>query len=362
MRAAVLTEFGHPLQDAEVVLDEPAADEVVIRVAASGVCHSDLNVQVGNLPASPRPQILGHEVAGIVERVGSRVTDFAPGDHVVTCPSGFCGTCSWCMSGLLHLCTDKNRTRPAGQPPRLTLDGLPVAQFAGLGGFAERVLVHERAVAAIPADMPLDRASVLGCAVVTGMGSVFNTAHVTPGQTVAVIGCGGVGLNVVQAARFSGAATIVAVDRIGAKLDRAKLFGATHLVDAGEVDAVEAVRELTGGGVDHAFEVVGRPATIEQAFAMLRIRGTATVVGVARPTDRVSIGALDLLAEKKLQGAQMGSSRFRLDVDLFARMYLDGRIMLDELISRHIPLAGVNEALQAMDESTGARSVITFDA
>ncbi len=362
MRAAVLTEFGAPLVAADVRLDDPAPDEVLVRVVASGVCHSDLNVAVGNLPASPRPQILGHEVAGVVERVGSGVTAFAPGDHVVTCPSGFCGTCSWCMSGLLHLCTDKNRARPAGQPPRATLDGVPVAQFAGLGGFAEEVLVHERAVAAIPAEMPLDRASVLGCAVVTGMGSVLNTAQVRPGQTVAVIGCGGVGLNVLQAARFSGAATIVAVDRAAAKLDRAKLFGATHLVDAGSVDAVEAVREITGGGVDHAFEVVGRPETIEQAFAMLRIRGAATVVGVAKPADRVSIGALDLLSEKTLRGAQMGSSRFRLDVDLFARMYLDGRILLDELISRHIALDDVNDALQSMDDFTGARSVITVDA
>jgi S-(hydroxymethyl)glutathione dehydrogenase/alcohol dehydrogenase len=362
VKAAVLTAFQEPLELLDIDLDAPGPDEVVVRVAASGVCHSDLNVWQGNLPWHPLPQVLGHEIAGIVEQVGSGVRDVRPGDHVVTCPSGFCGVCSWCMSGLLHLCTDKSRTRPEGQPSRLSRGGEPVAQFVGLGGFAEKVLVHERTLATIPAEMPLDRAAVLGCAVVTGMGSVLNTAQVKAGQTVAVIGCGGVGLNVVQAARLVGAATVIAVDRLPAKLDRAKLFGATHLVDASAVDAVEAVKELTGGGVDHAFEVVGRPETIEQAFGMLAIRGTATVVGVARPGDTVRIGALDLLQEKKLQGAQMGSSRFRLDVDLFARLYLDDRVMLDELISRTLPLDEVNDALQRMDETPGARSVITFDA
>jgi S-(hydroxymethyl)glutathione dehydrogenase/alcohol dehydrogenase len=360
MRAAVLTEFGKPLELLEVAVDVPEDDEVLVRVVASGVCHSDLNVQVGNLHASPRPQVLGHEVAGIVEAVGARVTDFSVGDHVVTCPSGFCGTCSWCTSGRLHLCTDKRRTRAAGHPPRLQVDGRPIAQFAGLGGFAETMLVNERAVAAIPAAMPLDRAAVLGCAVVTGMGSVINTARVRPGQTVAVIGCGGVGLNVVQAARLSGAARIIAVDRLQAKLERAKTFGATDLVDASSGDPVEAVRDLTDGGVEHAFEVVGRPATVEQAFAMLRTRGTATVVGVGRPGQTAAIGVLDLLSERRLQGAQMGSSRFRTDVALFAQMYLDGRILLDELISQHIALDDVNDALTGLDDFTGARSVITF--
>jgi S-(hydroxymethyl)glutathione dehydrogenase/alcohol dehydrogenase len=344
---------------------------VLVRVVASGICHSDLNVAAGNLPASPRPQVLGHEAAGIVERVGRAVRDFAPGDHVITCPSGFCGSCSWCMSGLLHLCTDKRRARSAGQPPRLSFEGQAVAQFAGLGGFAEQMLVHERAVAAIPAEMPFDRAALLGCAVVTGMGTVFNTAQVRPGQTpqpMTATVCPGrtcAVLNTVPipvtTAHPRRAAKIIAVDLLAPKLDRAVRFGATDTVEAGTVDAVDAVRTMTGGGVDHAFEVVGRPATIAQAFEMLRNRGTATVVGVARPGDKVSIGALDLLAEKRLQGAQMGSSRFRLDVDLFARMYLDGRILLDELISERIDLDQLDSALWRMDDSTGARSVISFE-
>jgi S-(hydroxymethyl)glutathione dehydrogenase/alcohol dehydrogenase len=361
MKAAVLTEFDRPLEMLDVDVDNAAPDEVLVRVVASGVCHSDLNVQAGNLPASPRPQVLGHEVAGVVEHVGSDVSYVRPGDRVVTCPSGFCGTCRWCMSGLLHLCIDKGRARPSGQPPRLTCGGQEVAQFAGLGGFAEQMLVSERAVAVVPPEMPLDRAALLGCAVVTGMGTVFNAAKVGPGQTVAVIGCGGVGLNAIQAARFAGAATIVAVDRLASKLERARVFGATHVVDASATDPVAAVRELTGGGVDHAVEVVGRPATITQAFEMLATRGTATVVGVPKLDDMVTLRAMDLLSERRLQGAQMGSSRFRLDLEWMARMYLDGRILLDELISERVALGDVNKCLADMDGSSGARSVIVLD-
>lgn len=360
MKAAVLEAFNAPLRVADVDVDEPADDEVVIRVVASGVCHSDLTAQRG-AHAAPLPQVLGHEAAGVVERVGARVTEFAPGDHVVTSPSAFCGSCEWCLRGRPQLCGNKRRTRAEGVRARLSLDGQPVAAFAGLGGFAEMMLVHERAVVRIPDEMPLDRAALLGCAVITGMGAVLNTAKVAVGQTVAVIGCGGVGLNAIQAACLGGAERIVAVDRIPSKLDRALEFGATDVVDASVFDPVEAVRELTGGGVDHAFEVVGRPYTIEQAFAMLRTGGTATVVGVARPDDRVSVPPLELLAEKRLQGTQMGSTRFRIDVPLYCRLYLDGRIKLDELLTKQIALEDVNDALATLDDFAGARSVIGFD-
>jgi S-(hydroxymethyl)glutathione dehydrogenase / alcohol dehydrogenase len=359
VRAALLEAFNVPLSLVELDAGELAPEELLVRVGASGVCHSDRNIFEGNLPV-PLPQLLGHEVAGVVERVGPAVRDFAVGDHVVTCASGFCGTCEWCLRGLSHLCTDKRRTRPAGDPPRLTCRGEAVSQMAGIGGFAEAVVVSARAAVRVPDEIPLDRAAVLGCAVITGVGSVLNAARVRVGQTVAVIGCGGVGLNVVQGARLAGASRIIAVDRVAAKLSRALAFGATDTVDASAVDVVEAVRELTRGGVEHAFEVVGRPGTIEQAFAMLRVRGTATVVGVSRPDARVSVGALDLLGEKRLQGVQMGSSTFRLDVPMLASMYLDGRLMLDELVSRRIALEQVNEALAEIDDFTGARSVIVF--
>jgi S-(hydroxymethyl)glutathione dehydrogenase/alcohol dehydrogenase len=362
VKAAVLTEFGRPLELLEVTVDAPDPGEVLIRVAACGVCHSDRNLAAGGLPASPRPQVLGHEVAGVVERVGAGVVDFAPGDRVVTCPAASCGRCEWCRDGLLHLCTDKGRTRPEGRPGRLHVDGAPVAQMAGLGGFAEQMLVSERAVAAVPDDLPLDRAALLGCAVVTGMGAVLYTAAVRAGQRVAVIGCGGVGLNVVQAARLAGARSIVAVDIDAAKLARARHFGATDVVDASAADPVDRVRALTGGGVDHAFEVVGGSGTIEAAFAMLRPRGTATVLGVAHPDARVGIGALALLDERRLQGSQLGSTSFRHDVALFAELYLQGRILLDELISERIALADVNEAMASMDDSSGARQLVTFAA
>jgi S-(hydroxymethyl)glutathione dehydrogenase/alcohol dehydrogenase len=238
--------------------------------------------------------------------------------------------------------------------------GQAINTFVGLGAFAEAMLVHERAAVRIPDEMPLDRAALLGCAVMTGMGSVLHTAAVRAGQTVVVIGCGGVGLNVVQGARFAGAERIIAIDRIPAKLERARHFGATDVVDASAGDPVQAVLELTSGGVDHAFEVVGRPATIEQAFAMTRTLGTTTVVGVARIEDRVSIPPLELMREKRLQGTNMGSSRFRSDVPLYARLYLDGRIMLDELISAEIRLEDVNDALSGMETSTGARELVRF--
>ena len=359
MKAAVLTDFNAPLEVLDLHVANPAPDEVLIRTVASGVCHTDRTMQQGAQPLG-LPLVLGHEASGVVEAVGSAVTYVRPGDPVVTCPSAFCGTCEWCMRGLLQHCDDKRRSRPAGQPPRLTLDGANVDAFVGLGGFAEMLLVHERAVTKIPEEMPLDRAALLGCAVITGMGGVLNTARVQPGQSVAVIGCGGVGLNAVQGARYAGAAQIIAVDKVAAKLEKARELGATHTVDAGAVDPVEAVRDLTAGGVDHAIEVVGIPATIEQAFAMLRTRGTATVIGVARPEHRVSIPAVELLLEKRLQGTKLGSSRFRLDIPLYCRLYLDGRIRLDDLLSAHIALADVNGAMEELDAGLAARSVITF--
>ncbi|MBK1787325.1 Zn-dependent alcohol dehydrogenase [Prauserella cavernicola] len=359
MKAAVLTRISGPLELLDVQLADPAPDEVVVRVAASGICHSDKHAYDGG-QSMPLPAVLGHEVAGVVQRTGADVRGLRPGDHVVTAPSGFCGRCDWCLSGLSHHCAANGRTRPAGQPSRLSMDGAPVTAFVGLGGFAEYLLVHESALCPVPTELPLDRAALLGCAVVTGFGAVLRTAEVRPGATVAVLGCGGVGLNVVQAARFAGAARIVALDRQPAKLERARHFGATDVVDASEGDAAEQVRELTGGGVEHAFEVVGRPETVEQSFAMLRPRGTTTMVGVPGAGDRASIPLPELLQEKRLQGSRLGSSRFRIDVDLYARLYLEGRIMLDELLSHRVGLAEAGDALAGMDTSTAARTVVVF--
>ncbi|HLU96134.1 MAG TPA: Zn-dependent alcohol dehydrogenase [Thermobifida alba] len=359
MKAAVLHEFHKDLVIEDVTVSEPAPDEVLVRVVASGVCHTDRTMQLGANDL-PLPLVLGHEAAGIVERVGSAVTYVKPGDPVATCASAFCGSCRWCMRGELQHCERKRRSREPGRPPRLSQGDTPVEPFVGLGGFAEQLLVHESAVVKLPEEMPLDRAALLGCSVITGVGAVRNAAKVQVGQTVAVIGCGGVGLNVVQGARIAGAAQIIAVDRIPDKLALARQFGATHTVDAGTTDPVEAVRELTGGGVDHAIEVVGVAATMEQAFQMLDTQGTATVVGVARPDVQVRVPATDLLLEKRLQGSKMGSSRFRIDIPLYCRLYLDGRLKLDELLSARVPLTEVNRALADLDNPLGARTVLTF--
>ena len=359
MRAAVLEKFGEPLVDTEVELGDVAPDEVLVRIVASGICHSDRTAHIG-AQDRPLPLILGHESSGIVESVGSAVTMFAPGDHVVGAASAYCGTCAYCLRGLTQHCANKGLTRTGGGA-RLTRDGAEVHAFVGLGGFADHMLVSERALVRLPDEMPLDKGALLGCAVLTGVGAVRHRANVQSGQTVAVIGCGGVGLNAIQAARLVGAGRIVAVDLNAAKLERAREFGATDIVDAGNDDPVEAVQALVPGGVDHALEVVGLGRTIEQAFDMVGVRGQVTVVGVARPEARVSLPATAIMAfEKSVQGSRLGSANFRVDVPLYSEMYLRGRLKLDELISEVIDLDDVTRGLEQLDGSDGARSVIHF--
>ena len=360
MRAAVLHNFGEPLTEADVELTEPAPDEVLVRVTDSGICHSDRTVHLG-AQDRPLPLILGHEASGVVERVGSQVRGTVPGDHVVGCSSANCGQCLWCARGLPQHCSDKGQARADGSP-RLFRDGHEVHAFVGLGGFADHMLVSERALVRIPPEMPLDKAALLGCAVLTGMGAVLHRAKVRAGQTVAVIGCGGVGLNAVQAARLAGAGRIFAVDINPAKLERARAFGATDTIDASRHDSVDAVLGLSDGGVDHALEVVGSGPTIEQAFQMTGVRGTTTVVGVPHPTATVTLPAhVFMAAEKRIQGSRMGSGNFKADIPLYCGLYLRGQLLLDELISEVIDLSDVTRGLEALDGSDGARSVIHFE-
>jgi S-(hydroxymethyl)glutathione dehydrogenase / alcohol dehydrogenase len=299
-------------------------------------------------------------VAGVVEAVGPDVTHVRPGDHVIGCLSIFCGRCEFCLSGRPVLCDREGLGRNADQPPRLSRNGEPIHQFLRLSAFAEMLLVHENALVKIREEMPLDRAALIGCAVTTGLGAVFNTARVPPGSTVAVIGCGGVGLNSVQGAAIAGAGRIIAIDMVPWKLDLARQFGATDLVNAAEGDAVEQVRELTGGGVEFAFEAIGLKVAAEQAFAMLRKGGTATIIGMIPEGQKIELPGSEFLDEKKIQGSNMGSNRFRIDMPRYVDLYLAGRLKLDELVSARIGLDEVNEGFARMSRGEVARSVIAF--
>src|SRR6202161_1827582 len=285
IEAAIFRKPHEPLTIEAVDIDKPWGREVLVRTVATGVCHSDLHVVdgVGRWPLD-RPIVLGHEGAGVVEAVGPEVTSVRVGDHVVACLSGFCGTCAQCLSGHPNVCSNSIVARKEGEAPRLSLGGNPVRQFINISSYAEKMLLHENSIVRIDPEIPLDKAALVGCGVLTGVGAALRSAGLEAGQTVAVYGCGGVGLSIVQGARIGGARQIIAVDQFDSKLEMAKGVGATHTVNATPDDAVKAVRALTRGlGVDHAFEAVGLALLCRQAIESLAVRGTATIVGVRPP-------------------------------------------------------------------------------
>ncbi|NNL87265.1 MAG: alcohol dehydrogenase catalytic domain-containing protein, partial [Myxococcales bacterium] len=281
MKAAVLNEIPGQLEIEEVAIDKPGPDEVLIETKNSGLCHSDLHFMEGHWQMK-LPVVMGHEAAGIVEAVGENVRYVKPGDRVITCLSLFCGNCDLCLGGRMSLCQNYGATaRPKGAPSRLTSKtGVELGQFARLGAFAEQMLVHQNGVVSVREEMPLDKAALIGCGVTTGMGAVFRTARIEPGSTVCVIGAGGVGLSAVQGARIAGAGRLIVVDITKEKLDMARKLGATDVINGAEVDPVEAVKEMTKGGVEYAFEAIGLKKTVEQAWGMLAVGGTATVIGM----------------------------------------------------------------------------------
>jgi len=361
-KAAILEQAGQPLRIDEVRVDNPGPHEVLIRTAACGLCHSDLHFIEGTYP-HPLPAIPGHEAAGVVEKVGSEVRTVQPGDHVVTCLSAFCGHCEFCVSGRMALCLGGDTRRPQSSAPRITraADGSLVNQMLNLSAFAEMMLVHEHACVKIDPEMPLDRAAVIGCAVTTGAGTVFNACKVTPGEPVAVIGCGGVGLATINAAKIAGAGRIIAADPVPEKRELARKLGATDAVDALANDAAAQIIELTAGGVDHAIEAVGRPASAELAVRSLRRGGTATILGMMPLTEKVGLSAMDLLSGKKLQGAIMGMNRFPVDLPRLVKFYMNGQLDLDTIVAERIALSAVNEGFARMKQADAARSVIVFD-
>jgi S-(hydroxymethyl)glutathione dehydrogenase/alcohol dehydrogenase len=361
MKAAVLREVGKPLQIEDVQIGKPGPHEVLIRTAAAGVCHSDLHFIEGKYP-HPMPAVLGHESAGVVEAVGSEVRTVKPGDHVITCLSAFCGHCEHCLTGHMSLCVSPDTKRAPDAEPRLTAANGPMLQYLNLSSFAEQMLIHEHACVAIRKDMPLDRAALIGCGVMTGVGAVIHTSNVRPGDTVAVIGCGGVGLAAVNGAALAGAGRIIAIDMSPGKENLAKKVGATDFVLASDGDVVKRVIEMTQGGVQHSFEAIGLAATAEQAFNMLRRGGTANVIGMIPVGQTVSLMGAAFLGEKRIQGSLMGSNRFPVDMPRLVDAYMAGKLHLDDLVSRRIRLDQVNEAFDEMKTGAVARSVIVFDA
>jgi S-(hydroxymethyl)glutathione dehydrogenase/alcohol dehydrogenase len=355
MKAAVLYEVNQPMPIEDVEIDEPAYGQVVVKTAAAGVCHSDLHFIDGSWPMR-LPVVLGHEAAGVVERVGEGVTYVEPGDHVVLLFVPFCGSCRFCSTGRPNLCQN---ARPRGRT--LRIGDKAMAPFLGMSAFGEYMVVPEGGVVKIRKDMPLDRAALVGCGVMTGIGAAINTAKVEAGSVCVVIGAGGVGLNVIQGCALAGAEKIVAVDMRENKLALARRFGATHVIDASQGDPVEQVKSLTDGvGADYAFEAIGLPLAITQAFDMVRRGGEAVVVGMAPYGSETSIRADAFLEEKVLRGCLYGSTRPRVDMPRLIDLYMAGKINLDDLISKRFPLAGINEAFDALRNGEVARGVIVF--
>jgi S-(hydroxymethyl)glutathione dehydrogenase/alcohol dehydrogenase len=360
MKAAVLHAPNQPMTIEEVSLAKPKRKEVLVRTAFAGLCHSDLHFIEGLYP-HPLPAVLGHESSGIVEAVGEDVTYLRPGDHVISCLSVFCGACPQCTAGRTVLCEDTEVKMQPGQSRRLSWEKEgQMHQFLNLSSFAEAMLVHEHALVKIDPEIPLDRAALVGCGVMTGVGAVMNTARVPVGAVVAIIGCGGVGLAAVNGAALAGASRIIALDRLPEKLELARQLGATDTILVGNEDPVPQIRDMTGGGVEYSFECLGLKATAEQAFAMLRPGGTATIVGMVPFGVKIELHGFDFLRERKIQGSSMGSNHFRTDMPRLLTLWRQGRLKLDHLISRRIRLDEINEGFARLKEGQVVRQLIDF--
>jgi S-(hydroxymethyl)glutathione dehydrogenase/alcohol dehydrogenase len=364
-QAAVLWQPGEPVEILEVGLQAPKAGEVLVKIAACGVCASDLHVVDGEL-REPMPLVLGHEAAGVVVDTGPGVESLSPGDHIVLALVPSCGECAECRRGRPNFCELGARMAAEGTladgTSRLSLNGTRLHHFNSISSFAEHAVVPEAAAVRIRGDVPLDRVALVGCAVLTGYGAVMNTAGVEEGASVAVWGCGGVGTNVVQGARLAGAARIVAIDTRPEKLDLARALGATATVQAGEdVDVVSAVRDLTGGGPDYAFEAIGSERAIQQAWASARAGGTVVVVGMMPRGSTLTIDPWPFISEKALKGSFLGSARIREDVPRLVDLYRSGELELDRLVSRKLPLAELPAAFDRLRAGDAVRQVVVFD-
>jgi len=360
--AAVLYQVKQPLVIEEVELLDPRAGEVQVRWVSNGVCHSDYHLMSGDVP-HPLPVVLGHEAAGVVERVGPGVTSVKPGDHVCSSYIPSCGKCGYCINGQPTLCAlrDSPRWFMLDGTARFRKNGVDLHHYLQVAGYATHAVLPEPSVIPIRKDAPLDVVCLVSCGVLAGAGPVFNRAKVPPGASVAVFGCGGVGLNTIQAARLVGAGKIIAVDVMPQKLAWAEEFGATHVVNAAVEDAVARVHALSGaGGVDFAFEVVGTQATIEQAVLSTHRGGTCVIVGVSPAGTRLSLDPTLFLQQRVLTGSSFGGGHQRTDVPMLIDLYMSGRYRLDELITRRVGLADLNHAFDLMLKGEVKRSVVVY--
>ena len=362
MKAAVLYDYNQPLVVEEVELDDPKAREVLVKIGAAGICRSDHHFIKGKAHL-PLPGLLGHEGAGTVERVGEGVTMVKPGDRVVLSFVSNCSHCYFCTTGRPNLCDvrGQNWASMFDGTSRVHKGDLSISQFDQLACFAEYSVVPEVACITIPDALPLDRAALIGCCVTTGVGAVVSTAQVKPGSTVAVVGCGGVGLNVIMGAKLVNAKKIIGVDILESKLEFAMKFGATHSVNPSIQDAVDRVKEFTGGlGVDYAFEVFGSGETVGMAYRMTRKGGTTVVIGISPLGEEAPIDVVGLVREEKtLKGSYYGSAQMRVDMPKMVNLYLSGRLNLDDLIARRYSLDEINQAFEDLEQGEVGRGVIT---
>jgi S-(hydroxymethyl)glutathione dehydrogenase / alcohol dehydrogenase len=359
MKALVVNALGRGFELEDIDIAAPKGREVLIEVQASGLCHTDLLFATHDIV--PTPAVLGHEVSGIVAEVGPDVAQFRVGDHVVGSLTQSCGACARCLSGRPFQCQHPESTvRRPTDAPRLSRQGIGLFQGLGLGGFAERALIHENQLATLPKEMPFAQAALLGCGVVTGAGAVLNTAGVSAGETVVIFGAGGVGLNAVSGARIAGASRIAVIDVQPKRLEAAKQFGATDVIDSTKSKPVEAVRSLLPGGADHVFDFVGLKSVAEDGLAMLGVGGGLYLIGVARPEVGLDLNIFNAIGgQKRVQGVNFGSTNFKRDIPMYAELYLQGRMNLDDLVSRRIALRDVNDGYAALKDGSLNRVVVT---
>jgi len=359
MKALVLNAVGHGFDFEDVEIASPSGREVLVDVQASGLCHTDLLFATHDIV--PTPSVLGHEVAGIVAAIGPDVTQFRVGDHVVGSLAQACGGCARCLSGRPFQCQHPESTlRRSGDAPRLSRNGVGLFQGFGLGGFAEQALIHENQLAIVPNEIPFAQAALLGCGVVAGAGSVLNTANVSAGDSVVIFGAGGVGLNAVSGSRIAGAARIVVIDIQQNRLDAARRFGATDIIDSTKSKPAEAVLDLLRGGADHVFDFVGSKSVAEEGLAMLAVGGGLYLVGVSKPEVDIRVNVFDAIGgQKRVVGVNFGSTNVKRDIPMYAELYLQGRMNLDDLVSKRISLREVNDGYAALKDGSLNRVVIT---